>query len=257
MAPTTQSAQPGASPSPRPGNVSGDPMAAFVCLPRLEPRESARAWCYRVLLHNIVHLRLPPGSFLPENAIRRCLKVSRTPVREAIMQLERENLIQILPQKGTYVTRIDHSQIDDLRFMRICVEVQAVRLATARRAEEEGATITPHLERQREAAERSDFESFAQADDEMHRALYRAAGRPGTWELFEKINSQHYLRTRLLALREDGIMFRLIREHAAIANAIETGDAEAAEAAVRIHLSEKTWNAESVKKWYPDYFSPA
>ncbi len=120
------------------GGASTEIMPGFAPLPR-EKHESARVWCYRVLLRNIVHLNLPPGSCLLESEVRQRLDVSRTPVREALMQLAQEGFVTIVPQKGTYVTRIDMKQVLELRYIRGCVESKTAAEAARR--------MTPELEK--------------------------------------------------------------------------------------------------------------
>ena len=70
------------------------------------PGENARSYAVRVLRSNIISLQLPPGSIVSENEISTALNLSRTPIREALIELSRSKLVEILPQKGSYVTRI-------------------------------------------------------------------------------------------------------------------------------------------------------
>lgn len=227
-------------------------MEDFVCLPRAAPHEPARVWCYRVLLHNIVHLCLPPGSCLVETEVRARLGVSRTPVREALMQLAQEKFVQIVPQKGTYVSRIDMAQVLELRYIRRAAEAEVVREAAGRMTADAVEELRRCLARQEEASERQDFEEFIRVDDAMHQAVYIAAGKGGVWEFFSK-NNLHHFRSRILGLRVGRTLSRLIGEHAAIVDALARNDATAAEAAVRRHLSDQVWNADSVLEKYPEY----
>ena len=225
--------------------------ANFSYLPRL-PYESARAWSYRVLLHNIVHLNFPPGSCLVESEVRQILEVSRTPVREALMQLAQEKFVNIIPQKGTYVSRIDMSQVLDLRYIRRCAEMEAAKEACKAINQEVAAELHATLEQQRDAAERQDYEDFIVADDAMHKVIYSAAGRGGVWEFFSRHNLHHY-RSRILGLRVGRTLARLIGEHEEIVHSLEEKDPDKAETCVRRHLSDTAWNADSVQEKYPDY----
>lgn len=246
MAASTQKHSPDADPPP-----AGDEEPGFVLLPR-EPHESARVWCYRVLVHNIIHLHLPPGSSVVESELRKIIGVSRTPVREALMQLAQEGFVYILPQKGTYVSRIDMSRVLELRYIRRCAEAEAAREAAGRISEEQLAELALHLERQKTAAASHNFEAFIKADDAMHRVVYEAAGRGGVWEFFNRTNLQHF-RSRILGLRVGRTLARLIGEHEAIVAALRSRDADQAATAVRAHLSDAAWNADSVQEKYPDY----
>lgn len=234
--------------------TTSEPMPDFEVLER-EQHESARVWSYRVLLFNIVHLRLPPGSCLVEAEVRQRLDVSRTPVREALMQLSQEGFVTIVPQKGTYVARIDMDQVLELRYIRGCVEAHAVREACARMTSAVAEEFHGCLARQRAAAKKRDFEEFIRFDDAMHSLIFAAAGRPGVWDFFDRNNLHHY-RSRILGLRVGRTLSRLIAEHEAIVTAVVRSDAKAAEDGVLRHLSTSAWNADAVLENFPDYFTP-
>ena len=73
--------------------------------------------------------QLPPGSIVSENEISAALNLSRTPIREALIELSRSKLVEILPQKGSYVTRIDLDLAEESRFLRCVVETAVFRQA--------------------------------------------------------------------------------------------------------------------------------
>ena len=93
------------------------------------PGENARSYAVRVLRSNIISLQLPPGSIVSENEISTALNLSRTPIREALIELSRSKLVEILPQKGSYVTRIDLDLAEESRFLRCVVETAVFRQA--------------------------------------------------------------------------------------------------------------------------------
>ena len=87
-----------------------------------ERSENARSYAVRVLLYNIVHLELTPGSSVSENELSSALSLSRTPVREALIELNRIGLVEIIPQKGSYVSKIDYDIVEESRFLRLVME---------------------------------------------------------------------------------------------------------------------------------------
>ena len=89
-------------------------------------RETGREYALRVLKENIVGLDLLPGSMLSENEIASCLNLSRTPVREAFIELSKVKIVEIYPQKGSVVSLIDYNMVEEARFMRYELE-SAVR----------------------------------------------------------------------------------------------------------------------------------
>ena len=84
-----------------------------------QPGEKARAYAIRVLLYNITTLELPPGSSVSENELSALMDLSRTPVREALIELSRLDLVEILPQRGSYISKIDYGLIEESRFKQL------------------------------------------------------------------------------------------------------------------------------------------
>ena len=87
-----------------------------------QPSENARSYALRVLLHNIITLELAPGSAVSENELSQILKLSRTPVREALIELSKMGLVDIQPQRGSYIAKIDYELVEESRFMRLVLE---------------------------------------------------------------------------------------------------------------------------------------
>lgn len=94
-----------------------------------QPSEKARSYAIRVLLYNITALELPPGSSVSENEVSSVMNISRTPVREALIELSRMDLVDILPKRGSFISKIDYGLIEESRFMRLVLETAIVKLA--------------------------------------------------------------------------------------------------------------------------------
>ena len=95
---------------------------------RLQP-VSTREAVYMELREQILKLQLPPGTPLSENETSLLFKVSRTPVRESFLRLAQEGLVQVLPQRGTFVSLIDTALVEEARFMREQLEKAVILLA--------------------------------------------------------------------------------------------------------------------------------
>lgn len=229
-------------------------MPNLTVIPR-EPHESARSWVHRLLLYNIVHMLVEPGSTLVELELRKRLGVSRTPMREAFMQLAQENFITIVPQKGTYVSRIDMTEVLDLRYIRCFVEMETARRAAGRLTPEMEEELYGCIAVQEEMAKIRDFEKFVDADDALHEIIYRAAGKEGVWDFFRRTNLQHF-RSRLLRLRAGREPDALILQHKNIVAALVKGKPDRAAEEIQKHLSDSNWNAGSVREMFPDYITP-
>ena len=83
-----------------------------------ETKESARDYALRVLKGNIISLDLKPGTPISENDLAAQLGISRTPVREAIIELSKAYIIEIYPQRGSFVSLIDPKMVEEARFLR-------------------------------------------------------------------------------------------------------------------------------------------
>jgi DNA-binding GntR family transcriptional regulator len=208
---------------------------------------------YDALRGAIVSIELEPGEQLSENAIADKLGVSRTPVREALVRLSDDQLVQIVPQLGTFVSRISVSGVDDAQFLREALECSAVRLA-AENADADDVDELRTLIRHQEAARDSRNPSaFFTLDDELHSTLCRLSGRPIAWAIVERANG-HLNRVRRLSLAEPSYIAEMITEHKAVVDAVGSGDADAAEDALRHHLRMVLSDLPNIRHDHPEYF---
>lgn len=110
--------------------------------------ESVREYAYRTLRENILKLKLKPGDKISEKEISDTLSISRTPVREAFIRLSQEQLLEVLPQRGTYISKINTSQIAEFRFLRVTLEQAVMKLACEKFPPEYQQKIIDCLEEQ-------------------------------------------------------------------------------------------------------------
>lgn len=188
------------------------------------------------LRQDIIVLRLTPGARMSENELARRFGTSRTPVREALFRLVDEGLVEVLPQRGTFITRISLRAVRRARFVR-----EALEIAIIRRAAENGlgAAALAKLDSiiVEQAAARDEPERFTEADDAFHRAFADGIDVGDVWGVLEREKAQ-FDRLRFLSLPNVTPVATLIAQHEAMLSAVRAGDASAAERAVRIHLSE-------------------
>ncbi|PVE21287.1 GntR family transcriptional regulator [Microvirga sp. KLBC 81] len=199
---------------------------------------------------DIVTLRLRPGVRLSENELALRFGTSRAPVREALIRLVEEGLIEVLPQRGSFVSRISLASMQRARFVR-----EALEIAIVRRAAERGLSPQAHeraiaaLIEQEQA--QADPERFTLADDTFHRTLADDIGIAQIWSVLEREKSQ-FDRVRFLSLPVRTPVESLIVQHKDILNAILRQDPEGAEAAMRVHLSEVLKITEKLAAEHPD-----
>ena len=136
---------------------------------------------YRFLRKDIVDCTIPPGTLLSEKEISTRFSVSRQPVREAFIKLAEAGLVQILPQRGTFVMKISAKRVADGRFIRQAVECAIVRRAAERITQEQLMTLEHNLHRQELAAQNKQTREFLALDDEFHQLLTQFAECPLAW----------------------------------------------------------------------------
>jgi GntR family transcriptional regulator, rspAB operon transcriptional repressor len=191
---------------------------------------------YAALRHEIVTLRLRPGTRLSENEIAARFGTSRAPAREALIRLTEEGLIEVRPQRGSFVTRISLAAMERARFVREALELAVVRqLAINGIGADFVDDARAAMKLQRASAD--DAEDFTRADDAFHRALSDASGVPQLWSVIEREKAQ-FDRIRFLSLPRVTPVATLIKQHEAILDAVIRKDPAAADGAMRAHMSE-------------------
>lgn len=216
-------------------------------------KESASEYVRRVLEYNIVHMRLLPGEQLQEKALAEALNVSRTPIREAILELKRRNIIDIYPQHGTFVSYLDNGYSDDIRYLRYVFEAELMAKACEIRDREIIDRMYENLQLQKLYIWR-DRDRFLTLDDEFHGAIYSMCGRDFIYQVVRE-SSLHFDRMRLISYDLDSAR-ELIDEHAAMIEVIETADAQRARALCQRHLTRALSDYDRIKRMYPQYFKP-
>jgi DNA-binding GntR family transcriptional regulator len=208
---------------------------------------------YRALREAIVKGAFPPGSPLSEKDVSERFGVSRQPVREAFIKLGEAGLVQVRPQRGTFVRKISPKRVEDGRFIREAVEVAVAGRAAQRVTAAQLAAMEQLLAGQRRAARDNDTAAFLDLDDAFHQAVADAADCPAVWQTIENIKA-NMDRVRYLSLAQVSPLDMLIEQHDAIFQALRDGDPQAAQAAMQHHLRELTMSFEPIRARNPDWF---
>lgn len=173
------------------------------------------------------------GELLSEGAIAEQLGISRTPVREALLQLQSEHLLTLYPKRGALVTPISAREISDLFDVRMLVERHAIQLA-------DPAVVVPQLERvvarQRELLAADDRAGFAAADRDFHRAWVAAAGNEILLDLYDRLRDRQHRVVAGMIAADASRAHEILAEHVRIVIALRAGDRAAAERALVEHL---------------------
>lgn len=190
----------------------------------------------RDLREAIVSLELKPGTRLSEQEIADRLKVSRQPVREALIALGKAKLVETLPKRGTVVVRISARKMMEARFVREAIETAVARRACQFFDPWWRTMIDGILVRQRAACAAGDYARFRKEDEQFHVAIANGAGCELAWSVIADVKAQ-IDRVCNLQLRKIESIPILIAQHEAILAAVDCRDADAAEAAMRSHLT--------------------
>lgn len=215
---------------------------------------STRQQAYTVLRTAIVSGSLKPGTRLSENELAGELGVSRTPVREALLRLREDQLVDVVPQLGTFVTAISDTAVNDAQFLREAVECAAVRLATERAQQSDVQHLRTILTKQEVARDAADFDAWFLLDDEFHHALCDLSGRPIAWQIGRRANG-HLDRVRRLSLPVPSYLAEMVDEHRRVVDAVDLGDPDLAEAALRHHLRMVLSGVPRLRAEHPEMFA--
>jgi DNA-binding GntR family transcriptional regulator len=208
---------------------------------------------YQSLRDEIVSLDLPPGTVLQSKQIAEQFGVSPTPVREALILLEEENLVDIFPQSRTCVSFINVQSAREAHFLRRSVEVEIARTLALEISDSQIEDLRAVIDQQKTAHRSGNLSAFLPADNLFHETMYEMAGVGGLWDIIHARRA-HLDRLRRLHLPTKGKAAKIIRDHEAILDAIEARNPNEAEAAVRYHLKETVSATEEIRSHFPEYF---
>lgn len=227
-----------------------DFVPALQPLPRKEG-EILSDYALRVLRHNIVSLSMEPGRMYSEKELSEALSLSRTPLREAIRRLASTGILEIYPQKGTMVSLVDYDLVEEARFVREALECAVVKLLCRNITPEELLELKTNVDRQKRCLELGNLNGLMALDLRFHELLFRFADKMQCYEYVTGMTI-HMDRLRNMALRAVKTP-SFVNQHEMLVNAIEAGDASAAEEIMRNHVARYLVDREALMTTYPEY----
>jgi DNA-binding GntR family transcriptional regulator len=190
---------------------------------------------YRMLRNEIITCRLAPYEAISENRICGMFGVSRSPVRIAVTRLAEDGLIEIFPQRGTFVAPIKMRQVREAQFARSALEVALAEEAARQWSERESEEIERNLKNQVIQARTGDNWNFFLENESFHQIIARAARLQGVWATVQSVKTI-WDRIGHIANRVPAHTMEIIAEHEAIVRALNDRSPEAASAAMRAHM---------------------
>ncbi len=192
-------------------------------------------WAYEQIKESILKLEYQPGAQLEVEKLASEMQISRTPVREALLRLERDGLVQVIPRVGFFATDINPKDLEDLYEMRELLESRAVRDSIPCLTEEDLTHIEKVLYDTAKAIEQGDHERFLASEVEFHATLTNHAPNQRLIATLESFKDLTY-RWRILSTRSTDYMPTTLKEHQAIFQAVKEKDAELASRMMSEHI---------------------
>jgi DNA-binding GntR family transcriptional regulator len=194
---------------------------------------SRKLHAYEYLLEAILSLQLPPGSAIIETEIAAVLNTSRTPVREALNELEKDGLVSHYSQKGTFVSEINPHDVEEIFNLRIMLEISALHESYDKITEDDLNKIELMFSSMDTASPR---EAFALADKSLHALIVDKAGNRRLKQFISTLNVQ-IERFRRIAAMEPTRLANSKREHLEIVGTLRKKDLNSCETSLRNHLN--------------------
>jgi DNA-binding GntR family transcriptional regulator len=212
-----------------------------------------RDYVHDTLKRQIMELKLEPGRFISEKDVIEMLKVSRTPIREALVKLSQEELIETIPQKGSFISLIDLELVEESRFVRETLEKAVVRQACDMLNSEQVLQLQNLISLQELCVKEKNYERLFELDEEFHKTIVIGCGKNRTWGMLQQLNA-HYNRIRFLRLAVNYDWQIILSDHSAITRAIKEKNPDAAEQAMAEHLRRVNFEKEELRQKYSSFF---
>ena len=209
---------------------------------------------YSTLRSSIININLVPGASISETEISKKIKVSRTPVREAFIQLSKEGLVEVIPQKGTLVSLIDPARVKQEFFIRESLETAALEQFLLSNGSRYFTEMENLIDLQSSALKSKSYIEFIKHDDRFHQILFEAAEQHLSWEVLASMCG-HYHRIRMLTIWMEGIGDEKVVEHKKILAALKKNDLAKARKMLYMHLHNLDTEEKLLRKKFQGYFA--
>lgn len=201
----------------------------------MSPKKSLRATAYDAVRRLILTAEVPPGAAVSEYKLAASLGLSRTPVREALKQLEQEGLIRSFAQRGSFVSELSVQDIFEIYQLRELLECAAAAVAAERMPRSNAEDLLAALNDAERALTKGRNQDAFDVDVELHRRIIEVMRNRRLEAFLDTLKDQVH-RIRYLSPKVPGRLQSTIAEHKEIVEAIRSGNPAAADRAMRRHL---------------------
>lgn len=223
-------------------------------IPLKKQDENNRNYIYNVLKENIINMNLKPGILISETDLTKTFGVSRTPIREAFIRLKEDNLIDIYPQKGSFISLIDLKLVEEGFFMRKSLETSVLLRAIQSFPKESIDKLKEILAFQKALVELDgDPSTLFKLDNQFHETIFKSCGYNKIWSSLESVCT-HHNRFRLLDTSLQSSNENTIKQHQKIIKIIEDKNSSCIDEVVNNHLTNILDKSSKLQAKFPDYF---
>ena len=217
---------------------------------------SVQEMVYRTLRDKIVSMELKPGTTISTQEIADSMSVSRTPVREAFIRLQREDLLDVTPQRSTVVSKINMDRVYQERFIREALEIEVAQKFIEVATPEVLARMRRNIEKQYAAIEEQRYVDYLELDNALHQTAFTETHEDLGRSIVQQMNG-HYDRIRLISAWEGQIVYTAMQEHEKYVDYIERKDALHARKLLRSHLQALRMQEEILLTNWSEYLNDA
>lgn len=209
---------------------------------------------YEIIKNKILRADYIPGQKISEKEIEADVEIGRTPVREALIHLRRDGLIDVIPQSGTYISLIDMHAATDARFVRENIEKEVVREASNHISPLISDSFSQILRQQKLQIERQNVAAFFDTDEAFHRKFYEITDKVLVWDWLQIVNI-HLNRFRWLRLKINELDWDMLTDqHQQILNAVKNHNIDKAGFLASQHLHLMLEEQQTLLATFPEYF---
>ncbi|MCB5951000.1 GntR family transcriptional regulator [Enterococcus sp. BWT-B8] len=217
-------------------------------------KANSQTRAYELIKEMVMKAELKPGKKISKNALVKSIGIGDTPVREAILRLQKEGLFVIIPQSGTYVSHIDLQEVSEARFVRENIETTVMEEVAAVITPEQIEQLEQMLKIQQVYFESKNVDQYFHLDEEFHRFFYQITNKNFVWQWLQMLNGAlnryRFLRLEVKDLSWDNIL----EEHQQILELIKRKDKVQLRKTVEAHIHKVNDDAAAVIQAFPDYF---
>lgn len=220
----------------------------------MEVKKSLQNQAYQSIRRQIIYADLEPGKKVSEKILEETLSIGRTPIREALIQLRQQGLVDTIPKSGNYISLIDLHSANNARFVREHLERQIMLECCAKMNDQKKRILETIITEQEKAVSQKDSRSFFHSDNLFHEVCFEIAEREEIWQWLENHNT-HLERFRWLRVTTEGLKWeRIMEQHYQLFEALTNQDPEEANFLTSVHLHLMLDEQSAVLAAHPEYF---